>query len=297
MLDTYLTPSEEVAVKVTRLVPKVVKTAPKHANGKYAGQDYAYTGTPDSSSRAFDEFRILKNLSGHPNIIKVFNTFESDKHVYQVSEKCMGDLVDVARAVCVSEALLSQWAFQMISALSYAHERDVVHGDIKPDNILMRKDGTIAVSDWGFARDSSNQRSPHCKEFHGTDHYSPPEWLLQERGKSKEADVWGVGAVIFSVAYGKLPFGKVSRDNPESVKRVCVEPLSFYAEVRTASVALKLFISSMMAKKWRDRQQMKEFLRHPWLARETEIRTDINNIISVLSRPAAPDTAEQEGDQ
>lgn len=301
-LDTYLTQSKEVAVKVTRLVPKSSSNLPRSSSvlPKKHPAEFVHTGTVDSHHRAYDEQRILQKLSGHPNVIKLYNTFESDNHVYQVVERCVGDLVDVARSIKkhIPESVLARWAYQIVSAIAYAHHRDVVHGDLKPDNILIRKDGSIAVSDWGFARDSANAHSPHCKEFHGTDHYAPPEWLLGERGKSKEADVWGVGAVIYSVAYAKLPFGHVNREDPETVSRVCTEPLFFYSDVRQASLELKLFVSSMMSKKWRDRKPMQEFLRHAWLANEAEISVGLDDIASSMCRPSLRESlAEQEGEQ
>lgn len=304
-LDTYLTPSREVAVKVTRLVPKshanipITRAIIPRKDEKYPA-NYVHTGTTDSHHRAYDEQRILQKLSGHPNIIKFHTTFESDNHIYQVVERCAGDLVDAARIVKehIPEPILIRWAYQIVSALSYAHHRDVVHGDIKPDNILIRSDGTIAVSDWGFARDSSNANSPHCKEFHGTDHYAPPEWLLGERGKSKEADVWGVGAVVYAVAYGKLPFGSVNREDPETVSRVCTEPLVFHVGVRQASVGFKLFVNSLMTKRWRERKPMREFLRHPWLSAEAEISIGLDTIASAMCRPSLrASVGEQEGDQ
>ena len=288
-LDTYLTQSKEVAVKVTRLVPKA-RGDPRHSSippgdpSQKQPDGYLYTGMPDSHHRAYDEQRILQKLSGHPNILRLYTTFESDNHVYQVVERCVGDLVDVARSAKrpIPEVLLARWAYQIVSAIAYAHHREVVHGDLKPDNILIRNDGTLAVSDWGFARDSSNAHSPHCKEFHGTDHYAPPELLLGERGKSKEADVWGVGAVLYSMAYGRLPFGQVNRDDLSSVSRVCTEPLSFHGNSRHVSMDFKVFVSSMMSKRWRDRKPIRTFMQHEWLSTEAEISTGLDYIASVM---------------
>lgn len=278
--STHLIQSEEVAVKVSRRVPKISSEMDLH-------KQVDGTGEPDSDARAQDESRIVSMLKDHPNVIKIFTTLSSQNHVYQVLERCVGDLVDVVKRFGVpSEVLLVRWTYQIVSAVAYAHQLGIVHGDIKPDNVLLRKDGSIAVSDWGFARDAQNEASPHCRDFHATMNYAPPELLQGMRGKSREADAWAVGCLVYGVAYNTLPFGEVKINNPASIARVCIEPVEFKNNIRKTSIQFKLFINAAMEKRWRNRKTMKELLRHPWLAPEASVYEEMNRIsMSINTAP------------
>ncbi len=104
-------------------------------------------------------------------------------------------------------------AVQIVEALRFAHRRDVIHRDIKPQNIIIDNDGRVKVTDFGIARAGSASTMTEAGSILGTAHYFSPE---QAQGQPVEAasDLYSLGVVMYEMATGKLPF---DGDNPVSI--------------------------------------------------------------------------------
>ena len=102
---------------------------------------------------------------------------------------------------------------QIVEALRFAHRRDIIHRDIKPQNIIVDNDGRVKVTDFGIARAGSASTMTEAGSILGTAHYLSPE---QAQGQPVEAasDLYSLGVVMYEMATGKLPF---DGDNPVSI--------------------------------------------------------------------------------
>ena len=113
----------------------------------------------------------------------------------------------------LSPELLVSVAVQIVEALRFAHRRDVIHRDIKPQNIIIDNDGRVKVTDFGIARAGSASTMTEAGSILGTAHYFSPE---QAQGQPVEAasDLYSLGVVMYEMATGRLPF---DGDNPVSI--------------------------------------------------------------------------------
>ena len=161
-----------------------------------------------------DEFiRRFKNESkaiamlSHPNIVKVYDVSFGDMIQYIVMEYIDGitlkEYIGQQGVLDWREAL--HLTTQILKALQHAHNKGVVHRDIKPHNIMLLQDGTIKVTDFGIARLTDTQTKTMTEQAIGSVHYIAPE---QARGSKTDGrtDIYSVGVMLYEMITGKLPF-------------------------------------------------------------------------------------------
>jgi eukaryotic-like serine/threonine-protein kinase len=152
------------------------------------------------------EARSAARLS-HPGIVTVIDRGEQDGHQYIVFEHVPGEtlkqLVDREGPLPVDVAL--DLALQMGRALAFAHERGLIHRDVKPQNVLLNGDRRAKVTDFGIARVMDVDGMTTTGAVVGTSHYMAPE---QAKGEQVDAqsDVYGLGAVLYELLSGGVPF-------------------------------------------------------------------------------------------
>lgn len=145
-------------------------------------------------------------MLSHPNIVAVYDVSHNDTMEYIVMELVDGitlrQYMDKRGAVPWREAL--HFAKQMAKALSHAHERGIIHRDIKPQNIMLLKDGTIKIGDFGIAA-LENEMHEENGQAIGSIHYIAPE---QARGEMPDArsDIYSLGVVMYEMLTGKKPY-------------------------------------------------------------------------------------------
>ncbi len=145
-------------------------------------------------------------MLSHPNIVAVYDVSHSDAMEYIVMELVDGitlrQYMDKRGAVPWKEAL--HFTKQMAKALSHAHERGIIHRDIKPQNIMLLKDGTIKIGDFGIAA-LENEMHEENGQAIGSIHYIAPE---QARGDCPDArsDIYSLGVVMYEMLTGKKPY-------------------------------------------------------------------------------------------
>ena len=156
-------------------------------------------------SRFCAESHAVAMLS-HPNIVAVYDVSHSDAMEYIVMELVDGitlkQYIDRKGALAWKEAL--HFSRQIAKALSHAHERGIVHRDIKPQNIMLLRDGTIKVGDFGIAA-LENEIHEDSGQAIGSIHYIAPE---QARGEFPDArsDIYSLGVVIYEMLTGEKPY-------------------------------------------------------------------------------------------
>ena len=165
--------------------------------------------------RFHDESQAVAMLS-HPNIVAVYDVSRSSELEYIVMELIDGITLKQymqkkGNKLNWREAL--HFITQIIKALGHAHSRGIIHRDIKPHNVMVLRDGSVKVADFGIARVASGGHSTLTQEALGSVHYISPE---QARGSHIDArsDLYSAGVVLYEMITGRLPF---EGDTPVSV--------------------------------------------------------------------------------
>ena len=165
--------------------------------------------------RFHDESRAVAMLS-HPNIVAVYDVSRSSDLEYIVMELIDGITLKQymqkkGNKLNWREAL--HFITQIVKALGHAHSRGIIHRDIKPHNIMVLRDGSVKVADFGIARLTNAAHSTLTQEALGSVHYISPE---QARGSHIDArsDLYSAGVVLYEMLTGRLPF---EGDSPVSV--------------------------------------------------------------------------------
>ncbi len=161
------------------------------------------------------EARVVAKLQ-HPNIVAVYDFGTHEGHHYLVMEYVAGSS---ARQLLQSRGRLPEteavrYGVQTATALQYAHEQNVVHCDVKPENILVTEQGVAKVADFGVAESVSRTLAPEqMREVLGTVAYLAPE-VIQGSGTDARSDVYSLGLTIYEMVAGRLPF---SGTNPAAL--------------------------------------------------------------------------------
>ena len=157
--------------------------------------------------RFHDESQAVAMLS-HPNIVAVYDVSRSSELEYIVMELIDGITLKQymqkkGNKLNWREAL--HFITQIVKALGHAHSRGIIHRDIKPHNIMVLRDGSVKVADFGIARVASGGHSTLTQEALGSVHYISPE---QARGSHIDArsDLYSTGVVLYEMITGRLPF-------------------------------------------------------------------------------------------
>ena len=165
-----------------------------------------YLGNEDFIRRFKNESKAIAVLS-HNNIVKVYDVSFGERIQYIVMEYVDGitlkEYIGQQKVVPWKEAV--HFTVQILQALQHAHEKGIIHRDIKPQNIMLLQDGSIKVMDFGIAKLAYSESHTKTDKTIGSVHYIAPE---QVKGKVADgkADIYSVGVMLYEMLTGKLPF-------------------------------------------------------------------------------------------
>ena len=234
------------------------------------------------------EADVMKALN-HPNLVRLYEVIRSDSgKLLMVMEYChAGPLVDENGRFShcqedIPEIIVHHFFKQMTSAIQYLHAEGIVHGDIKPENMLLSGDGTVKIADFGqslkILQDkgvSSGRHTSKLTRTLGTPAYLAPEICAGEEYDGFSADVWALGVTLYSFMFGKLPFeGKTVVDLYDTIAEKEVE----FPEGRALSIELQDLFLRLLHKNPKYRITAEELIVHPWVARSDSELLDVEQM-------------------
>ncbi|MBR0143624.1 MAG: Stk1 family PASTA domain-containing Ser/Thr kinase [Clostridia bacterium] len=207
----------------------------------------------DLRSRFHTEAEAVAALS-HPNIVNIFDVSITRRMEYFVMELIDGITLKqyMQQRGVLTEAEMEHFITQILKALEHAHSRNIIHRDIKPQNVMILRDGTVKVTDFGIARMANHQQtSATSQNAFGSVHYIAPE---QAKGSATDgrADLYSVGIIMYEMMTGELPF---TGDTPVAVaiQHLSAEPPSPSAKNPHVTPGMEAIILKAMATQPDDR--------------------------------------------
>ncbi|KAM6153931.1 serine/threonine-protein kinase D2 [Erethizon dorsatum] len=215
-------------------------------------------------SQLRNEVAILQSLR-HPGIVNLECMFETPEKVFVVMEKLHGDMLEMilsSEKGRLPERLTKFLITQILVALRHLHFKNIVHCDLKPENVLLASADPfpqVKLCDFGFARiigEKSFRRS-----VVGTPAYLAPEVLLNQ-GYNRSLDMWSVGVIMYVSLSGTFPFNEDEDISDQIQNAAFMYPASPWSHISTGAIDL---INNLLQVKMRKRYSVDKSLSHPWL--------------------------------
>jgi PAS domain S-box-containing protein len=196
--------------------------------------------TKDYNQRFLREGRILKKLEGHPAAIHLIEMVKYEEKLVLVQEFVEGEPLDDRLQRPMADEERERIVLQLVDVVAFAHERNIIHRDIKPGNILVRSDGSVKLLDFGIAKELTTET--YSATSAGTKPFMAPEQIM---GKSeKRSDLWALGVLMYQLYTGYLPFyDELEREMMEKILEAEPDsPREYNREIEPAieAVILKL---------------------------------------------------------
>uniref|UniRef100_A0A915Q0W2 Protein kinase domain-containing protein n=1 Tax=Setaria digitata TaxID=48799 RepID=A0A915Q0W2_9BILA len=221
------------------------------------------------------EIDVLRAIGGYEYTIKLFDVYETASDVILVLELVSGgELFDyVSTKECLDEAEAAAFIQQILFAIKHLHDNHVVHLDIKPENVMLKKRGEskIKLIDFGLSR--RILPGTVVKDMIGTPEFVAPE-VVNYEPLSSATDMWALGVVTYILLSGGSPFLGETRDETF----VNISAVNYHFSERYfehISPYAKDFISRLFVRDQRKRATVDECLRHPWIRGPDGITNDI----------------------
>ncbi|XP_016729098.2 LOW QUALITY PROTEIN: CBL-interacting serine/threonine-protein kinase 7 [Gossypium hirsutum] len=158
--------------------------------------------------RIIREVSAMRRLQHHPNILKIHEVMATKTKIYLVMELASGGelFTKVLRRGRLDEPVARRYFSQLVSALHFCHQNGVAHRDVKPQNLLLDRNGSLKVSDFGLSALPEQLNDGLLHTACGTPAYTAPEVVRRKGYDGSKADAWSCGVILFVLLAGYLPF-------------------------------------------------------------------------------------------
>lgn len=210
-------------------------------------------------NKIYHEVNLMKNLR-HNSIVKILETIETDKYILIVMENVSGgDLLSfVKKRSQLSEKTAKMIFRQLMLALKYIHSRNIIHRDIKLDNILIDLNNNIKLCDFGVGKQI--HKGELLNDQCGTPAYIAPEIVRNEGYEGPPVDLWSSGVVLYAMLSGTFPF---KATNIKELNRIIQQ--GHCRTIDKISPEAKSLLSGLLESDPKKRFTIEKVLNHPWL--------------------------------
>ena len=157
--------------------------------------------------RRFQREALSASSLAHPNIVEMYDVGEDDGLYYIVMEyvdgKTLKQLLKKRGNLTLSEAI--DIMLQLTDGMAHAHDSYIVHRDLKPQNVMIKDDGQIKITDFGIAMALNSTQLTQTNSVMGSVHYLPPE-QASGKGSTIKSDIYSIGIIFYELLSGSLPF-------------------------------------------------------------------------------------------
>ncbi|KAK0157852.1 hypothetical protein PV328_011542 [Microctonus aethiopoides] len=256
--------------------------------------------TADTQSLIVEEYRVFRDCSGHPNIPDFYGIYrkrsgkknEPDQ-IWFVMELCDGgSVMDLVRSLAASQKKMREEHIayilkEIIKAVVYLHENNIIHRDIRGHNILLTKEGEVKLIDFGLARGIKGEMGKRRTSI-GSPCWMAPEIIASRSdpkgGYGMRADVWSLGITAIELADGKAPYQDIhpTRTLFQIVRN---PPPTFYRPDNWSANFID-FITECLEKNPENRPVMAELMEHPFIS---ELAQEVKVLVMNLKdKPLQP---------
>ena len=249
--------------KVTVSVVQLIETPSKIVLVKKKVQDY--------TSDQLEKEKLVQKLD-HPNIVKYFRLYNSEKHkimlIYMENLK-KGSLRHIIKNLHMNkenkkdksqlELFAGIIGYEILNGLYYMKKKKIFHRDLKPENICIGKSGEIKIVDFGSSTELSDY---YCETEVGTRCYMAPEIYLKGKYRPDKSDIWSLGILLFEFVYGKHPFLNSDKfGDSDFIRNKYYGKEGFCLEFETCIPSFKGFIRSMLNFDYKKRKDSRYFVK------------------------------------
>ncbi|XP_039428052.1 serine/threonine-protein kinase PAK 3-like [Corvus cornix cornix] len=207
------------------------------------------------------EIQIMKE-SRHPNIVNYIDSYLVDEDLWLVMEYVDGGtLTSVLTQIFMEERVIAAISRECLKALDFLHSKNVIHRDVKSDNILLGMDGSVKLTDFGLCAQLTPERRTRCTVL-GSPYWLAPE-ILKRKEYDTQVDIWALGIVAIEMLEGEPPY---FQESPVQAQDLITQnrypPLRMPSEM---SVLFHAFLHSCLDTNPNIRWTARELLEHPFL--------------------------------
>ena len=214
-----------------------------------------------------EEIKILKTIN-HPNIVKLYDYYETNKNNYIIMEYIKGGTLKqyLEKYKIINESKVKEIIFYLLNAIEHLHKNFIIHRDIKLDNIMLENENNLSslkIIDFGLSMSFNNNcdNNENTNNFCGTILYLSPELLnknnVYNNYNNKERDIWAVGIIMYQLLYNKHPFhnkGESFKIFKKNLKNYVVNKnIIFHDEINKINRKGKKLICQLLEPDWTKR--------------------------------------------